>query len=74
MGMRAEEMRPSAEVGKAQAKRSGMEGSSGYSLTTSRLQRLARGAFFWLASGVLRGGAGWGRGSDWWRPITVTGG
>jgi hypothetical protein len=38
-----------AVVGTVQPQRSGMEGSCGYSLTTSRLQRLVRGAFFWLA-------------------------
>lgn len=38
-----------ASVGTVQAQRLRLEGSSGCSLTISRLQRLVRGAFFWLA-------------------------
>lgn len=46
-----------ASVGTVQAGRSRMEGSRGCSLTISRLQRLVRSAFFWLAGSAF----GWCR-------------
>jgi hypothetical protein len=65
---------PDAVVGTARALRSGFARSGRCSLTTSRLQRLATGAFLSEGRRRLWAAANTRRGSERRRPTTVTGG